>query len=463
MYISVNGKKVSRIHFTGILGSGMSAIAQFLRWKGLAISGSDRQISKTKSNPSMNILSAMGCELTPQDGSGIKETTDAICVSTAIENSNPDILAATEKGIPVFHRSDILASVVSTHKTIAVAGTSGKSTVTAMIFELLFSCGYSPSLLSGAALKRLVHQGLIGNAFKGSSDLLVIEADESDGTLVKYHPWISLILNVSKDHKPVDEVLSLFKQLSEQSKNCLINGDDERLKEISATMRFGLNRTNDFYPQEVQCSALCSKISLNDHEYTLPLPGNHNASNLMAALSVCSFFDCDPKRLVQATETFKGVDRRFAITQTASGVTVIDDFAHNPEKIKAAVSAARAVSESLFVIYQPHGFGPTRFLKNDYAEVFRTVLGEKDSLFLLPVYYAGGSAVMDIQSRDLITLMGPVPFSAKAAEGKEKLLETIKQRITQSCVLLMGARDPSLPQFAEQIIDALGGKKSDPD
>jgi UDP-N-acetylmuramate--alanine ligase len=165
----INNKQYNSIHFTGILGSGMSAIAQYLRWQGLNISGSDRLLNSEDTSAVKSGLLDIGCQLFEQDGSGIQKNTDALCVSTAIESSNPDIAKALKEGIPVFHRSDLLAAIISTRKTVAIAGTSGKSTVTAMVFEFLFSSGKSPSLISGANLKRLEKQGLIGNAFRGSS------------------------------------------------------------------------------------------------------------------------------------------------------------------------------------------------------------------------------------------------------------------------------------------------------
>ncbi|HXY62411.1 MAG TPA: L,D-transpeptidase family protein, partial [Nitrospirota bacterium] len=186
------------VHFTGIFGSGMSALAQYLRFQGIAVSGSDRFHASEDTVSIRQSLERLGCSIVPQDGSGVGMDADVVCISTAIEETNHDIVAARSRGIPIVHRSDLLASLIAAKKTIAIAGTSGKSTVTAMIFEFLTACGKSPSLISGACLRRLEKQGLIGNAYSGGSDLLVVEADESDGTLVKYFPEAAVILNVSK-------------------------------------------------------------------------------------------------------------------------------------------------------------------------------------------------------------------------------------------------------------------------
>jgi UDP-N-acetylmuramate--alanine ligase len=459
LFISINDTKCRAIHFTGIFGSGMSAIAQYLACIGIGVGGSDRLLDSPDSTKVRQALSACGCGIFPQDGSGINENTSAVCVSTAIEEGNPDIAAARRLGIPVLHRSDVLAAIVRENKAVAVAGTSGKSTVTAMIFELLTACEMSPSLISGAALRSLEEQGMLGNAFCGESDLLVIEADESDGTLVKYSPHASLILNISKDHKPEEEVLAMFKQLIGQSRWSAVNGDDPGLADLSASTTFGFGESAIFRGVLTKSEPLSAAITVNGADYTLPVPGEHNAANLLAALCVCKYLGCDEERLITAAANYKGVDRRFSIHRTVSGVTVIDDFAHNPEKIRAAVNAAKGLSDRLTVLYQPHGFGPTRFLKNEYAATFKELFRDGDTLCLLPIYYAGGTAVKDICSQDIIDIMGAIPFNAVAVDGRDEALDTVKKYAdTGTGVLLMGARDPSLSSFAKQIIDVFGGE-----
>ncbi|MDR2729010.1 MAG: Mur ligase domain-containing protein [Chitinispirillales bacterium] len=456
MSISVNNIQYGSIHFTGIFGSGMSAIAQYLACKGVNVSGSDRLIDAPDSNKVKESLISCGCKIFPQDGSAVSKSTNAVCVSTAIEESNPDIAAARELGIAVVHRSDVLAALVRESKSIAVAGTSGKSTVTAMIFELLTACGMSPSLISGAALKSLEQKGMLGNSFCGESDLLVIEADESDGTLVKYSPYACVILNISKDHKPQEEVFKMFEQLIKQSKWSAINADDNGLSELSASAAFGFANNAGFRGIKTKLEPMQSTITVDNENYTLPVPGEHNASNLLAALCVCKHLGCDSKKLAQASANYKGVDRRFSITRTRSGVTVIDDFAHNPEKIRAAVETARKLSNELIAIYQPHGFGPTRFLKNEYAQTFKNIFRPADKLCLLPIYYAGGTATKDIQSQDIIDLMGDVDFKAITVENRDEAMEFIRSNAKQnSCVILMGARDPSLSGFARRIAETL--------
>lgn len=457
MSLLINGYSCRSIHFTGILGSGMSALAQYSKWIGLSVSGSDRMLDSPDTEPIKSGLEAVGCKLFPQDGSGINRSVQAVCISTAIEESNPEIAAARAFNIPIIHRSDLLASFVSSRKTIAVAGTSGKSTVTAMIFEFLSHCGKSPSLISGANLLRLQKDGLIGNAFFGNSDFLVIEADESDGSLVKYSPFISVILNISKDHKPVPEVLGMFSRLASQSKVTVINADDNGLSGIEADLRFSLHKKADLFPSEIKFLPRSSSMLCDTTLYTLPFPGEHNLSNCAAALSVCRYLGCKESDLSEAVSSFKGVARRFSVLPTSGGVFIVDDFAHNPEKIKAAIKASRGISTRLSVIYQPHGFGPTRFLKDEYVEVFGSQLTANDTLYLLPIYYAGGTAKKDISSTDIIEALGDVPFKAIVPENRQELLDHLKSVRSGECILLMGARDPSLSPFARQIASLFGG------
>ncbi|MGE5173311.1 MAG: L,D-transpeptidase family protein [Betaproteobacteria bacterium] len=456
--ILIGESRCRSVHFTGIFGSGMSALAQYLRFQGITVSGSDRLLATEDTAFIRQSLEGLGCAIVPQDGSGVGADTDVVCVSTAIEESNPDMAAARSRGTPIVHRSDLLAAIIATKKTIAVAGTSGKSTVTAMIFEFLAACGKSPSLISGAGLRRLEKQGLIGNAYSGGSDLLVVEADESDGTLIKYRPEAIVVLNISKDHKTVDEIKELFETLTLQSPWTASNADDPVLLSLPATVRFGRNGSGSWRPDHEELLPTSVKIFKSGIEYHLPLPGNHNLENLRAALCVCEHFGCVPAALAEAVKNYEGVARRFFVTQTKNHVHVVDDFAHNPAKIAAAVRAARGLSERIIAVYQPHGFGPTRFLKDEYIATFRTAFRQKDSLYLLPIYYAGGTAKKNISSEDIIHGLGPVAFNAHAVNGRDELLMKLKvDAKPEDCVLLMGARDPSLPALVKKIVEMFGG------
>jgi UDP-N-acetylmuramate--alanine ligase len=456
--VVIGENRCRSIHFTGIFGAGMSALAQYLRFQGIAVSGSDRLLGSGDTAAMRHSLEGLGCVITGQDGSGVNGDADALCISTAIEESNPDIAAARVRGIPVIHRSDLLAAIIASKKTIAVAGTSGKSTVTAMIFEFMTACGRSPSLISGAPLQRLERQGLIGNAWSGGSDLLIVEADESDGTIVKYAPEAAVVLNISKDHKSVDEIRGLFERFVANCGWAALNADDPILATQPAAVRYGRDGSASWRPDREELLPASVKLFRDGIEYHLPLPGSHNLENLRGALCVCGHFGCEGPVLSDAVRAFEGVARRFALTRTVQHVYVVDDYAHNPAKIAAAVSAARGISERIIAVYQPHGYVSTRFLRDEYIAVFRQVLGRRDSLYLLPIYYAGGTAVKDISSADIISGLGSVPFAAKAVEDRGELLTRLRGDARPGdCILIMGARDPSLPALARKIIEAFGG------
>ncbi len=452
-----------KIHFTGIFGTGMSALAQYLRFQGIMVSGSDRLLASEDTLPIRRSLEGLGCSIAAQDGSGMSGDTDALCISTAIEESNPDIASARSLGLPIIHRSDLLAALVASKKTVAVAGTSGKSTVTAMIFEFLAASGKSPSLISGAPLLRLEKEGLIGNAFSGGSDILVVEADESDGTVVKYFPYLSVILNVSKDHKSVAEITGFFGKLISHSTRAILNADDPVLASLPATETFGRTGSASWRPDREELLPASVKLFRRNREYHLPLPGEHNLENLRAALCVCEYFGCEGEELAGGVSRFQGVARRFALRKTAEKVYVVDDFAHNPAKITASVNAARGLSQRIIAVYQPHGFGPTRFLKDEYIAAFRTLFKQNDSLYLLPIYYAGGTAQKDISSEDIIAGLGPVPFNARAIKDRDELLGMLKADVMPGdCLLIMGARDPSLPALVGKTMELFGGEAKTP-
>lgn len=460
--LAIGGSRCRNIHFTGIFGSGMSALAQYLRFGGIEVSGSDRLLDSEDTAFIRRSLEGLGCVIVHQDGSGVNDETEAVCVSTAIEDTNPDIAAARSRGLQVIHRSDLLAAIIQTKQTVAVAGTSGKSTVTSMIFEFLTACGKSPSLISGAPLLRLEKQGLIGNAFSGGSDLLVVEADESDGTLVKYSPAFAVILNISKDHKSIDEIKVLFEKLAANSSWTACNADDRILLSFSTAAKFGRHGSAHWRPEREKLLTNSVKLFRRGIEYHLPLPGSHNLENLRAALCVCERLGCEGPALAAAVKNFEGVARRFSVTETGQGVHVVDDFAHNPAKIAAAVNTARGLLQGLsgriIAVYQPHGFGPTRFLKDEYISTFRAIFRRDDALYLLPIYYAGGTANMNISSGDIIKGLGAVNFKARAIADREELLAALKTEAgTGDCVIVMGARDPSLSALVKKTVELFGG------
>ena len=450
--LSIDGQNFSSLHFAGIMGSGMSAIAQYLAWSGQAITGSDRIAFTDEMKACKEKLERCGCRIFPQDGSGLTGATEALVISTAIENDNAEITAAQKCGIPILHRSDLLAAIVASHRTLAVCGTSGKSTVVAMIFEILRACGKNPSLLTGANLIRLDQEGLLGNAFKGDSGLLVIEADESDGTLVKYRPGQAVFLNLSKDHHPVAVTLELFQRLSSQTPFVLKNADDPELNPLNASQTFGLSNRADCRPEAIKAVTPFIRFTLNGTDLEAPLAGRHNLSNTLAALCACANQGCHLEEMVEPLREFRGVMRRFSVSRTPMGITVIDDYAHNPEKIKAALLTARDFGARVFAVFQPHGFGPTRFLKEELVDAFAQFIRETDEISFLPIYYPGGTVKKDISSEDLSERVAKRGVRSQAPLNRTELIVALKQRVKPGdVVILMGARDPALSLLAQEI------------
>ncbi len=448
MYLSIDNKEYSGFHFTGILGSGMSAIAWYLAKKGFRITGSDRRIfgsGREKSSLMMTLESA-GCTLFPQDGSGISHRSGCVVISTAVESDNPDITSARDHSIPVFHRSDILASIIQTKRTIAVAGTSGKSSVTGMVYHILESAGLSPSLITGAQIQGLPAPG---NSYAGEGDLLVIEADESDGTCIKYSPEISLILNVSKDHKPVEEVRNYLRRLALNSEKAIINTS------------CGIDNIEhaEYYTQEdadITLKGDSSEVLIRNRKYRVPLPGRFNAENFISAVEGVSAAGLSPDMISLEKPVFRGIKRRFEVIGMAGGITVIDDYAHNPEKIRAAMLTAQEEYRSCVFVFQPHGFKPLKFFFRELTECFNKTLRECDTLILLPVYYAGGSVTKEITSKDIKDAVRTECRGVYLAESKEESKDLIlRSAEKEGCILIMGARDPGLVDYAEGILSAL--------
>jgi UDP-N-acetylmuramate--alanine ligase len=435
----------------------MSGLAQFQVMSGGQASGSDRSFSFGQNLEMKKQFKNLSISLFPQDGSGIDRSLDAVIVSTAIEENNDDLKKAKSLGIPVFHRSQVLALWASRLKTIAVTGTSGKSTVTAMIFEILLNAGWSPSIITGANLINLQKKGLLGNAFVGESDLLVIEADESDGSLIEYSPFMGVLLNMQKDHKEINELKKIFSRFLSQCTQKVVNGDAGGMDELKGDASlFSMSGQGDICTDQISYKSNGSIFSVQGIHFTVPLPGRFNVENSLAAIAACSLLGLKYSDMVNPLKAFKGIARRFEKLGEKNGVSVIDDFAHNPSKIMAALEAAHMRSKRVIAVFQPHGFAPTRFLKNDYIHVFKTCLAKADILFMPEIFYAGGTATKDISSADIIQALFENGYNCFFFKNRRDIVQRIKTEAKRGdTVIVMGARDPGLPQFSREVLEAL--------
>ncbi len=456
-YFQSETAKKPLIHFVGIGGAGMSALAQIHALDGGPATGSDRDFDRGRSAPLRAKLEALGVRLFAQDGSALTRATDLVVLSTAIEDANPEIAAAKALGVPLMHRSEFLARHVSRLRTVAVTGTSGKSTVVAMIFEILEAAGRGPSVITGGSLLALERRGLNGNAWRGKSELLVIEADESDGSLVNYKPAVGVFLNLTKDHLEVAALRDIFLKFRANVATALINSDDPELAALRADGTFGLE-SGSVRGEGLELGPNGSQFRVRDTPFHLPLPGRHNAANAVAAVAAClnegvSLADCS-----RALASFQGVARRFQSLGTARGVEVVDDFAHNPAKIAATLTAARLRARRILAVYQPHGFAPTRHLKNELIEAFAQGLRPDDRLWLPDIYYVGGTASKDISSSDVVEPLRAQHLNAFHVADRSEIIGLIAAEARAGdLVLVMGARDPSLADFARAVLAALLG------
>ena len=448
-----------RYFFIGVAGTGMSAIAQYLSGRGEKVSGSDRLFSKTDKSEIQLQLERAGIECHFQDGSGITPDTEAVIVSTAIEESNVEYQKAKSLGIPVIKRSALLAQISDSIKTIAVGGTSGKSTTTAMIFHILQKCGKEPSLITGAGLATLQKQGLIGNAFNGSGEWLVIESDESDGSIVGYHPEIALLLNVERDHKEESELMELFSTFKSHTKKAfIVNSNYPITMSLSQneSYNFGTKGNPGIKGDGFEQDGFSIKFNVNGVPCSINAIGTHNMENALAAIAAAVQTGITVEQAVEAIKDFSGIYRRASLVRADQErhLYVVDDFAHNPSEVASAIKACQSITGKVIAYFQPHGFGPLRFMHKELGELVAATLRPNDIFVIGDVYYAGGTVNRDISPEIVSQAIQDLGKNAIFAKDKESCrAEILKNTPERDCtILIMGARDPKLSDYAQSFI-----------
>lgn len=446
-----------KFFFAGVAGAGMSAIAQYLSGSGKTVSGSDRLFNSDENNHTKTQLEAENIICYDQIAARIKQDDEVLVVSTAIEATNVEVAQAQAYNIPIITRAQLLAQLCAQKKTIAVAGTSGKSTTSAMLFHLLYHCGIDASLITGAGIVSLIKQGKIGNCHVGKSDWLIIEADESDGSLVHYHPSIGLLLNIDKDHKELselDEIFAIFKANTQD--HFIVNHSHFLAKKFSqdATIDFGIGTS--FVGENFGQDGFNIHFTVQDVSFTIPTIGEHNMENALACLAVAKCLDVPLEAAAAALSSYPGIYRRHQFLGKINGVSVVDDYAHNPAKIAASIDACKPVAQKLIAWFQPHGFAPTRFIRKELVEEITTHLRPNDEIWMSEIYYAGGTTTKDISANDLIEDLKSNGINAYFVANRNDLLQALKPHLTADCiVLLMGARDPSLEYFGQEFMQEL--------
>ncbi len=433
----------------------MSALAAFAAEHGAVVCGSDRNYDREPDHKIFRMLRSKGIFIAPQDGSGLDLSFDLVVFSTAVEPDNPEVLRAAELGLKTVLRPDFLAGIINGFDSIAVAGTNGKSTTAGMLAFMMRELGMVPNYIGGGRVKQFQTQSNPGNSLSGDSGLLVAEACESDGSIVRYHPAITIISNLSLDHNRIDETKTMFSTLAENTRRLVIvNADDTNLEAIlpHAALTYGIDKKADVRACDIVMRGFFSRFRIEGLVFEIKLPGRHNLYNALAALAVLRSLGVPLSELVRPLYNFRGIDRRFDIYLDEGGFFVVDDYAHNPQKIAALMQTVSAEKHKICYIFQPHGFGPTRLLRDGYVDTFSSFLRKEDQLFILPIYYAGGDVSREISSEDLAAPLRSAGYSVDLLKSRRDLNVRLEEWNT---FIVFGARDESLSDFAQNIAERL--------
>lgn len=446
-----------KFFFAGVAGAGMSAIAQYLSGSGKQVSGSDRLFNTEENEHTRQQLIAEGITCYDQKEAHLSESDEVLVVSTAIERTNVEVAKAQELNIPIVTRSQLLAQICAEKKTIAVAGTSGKSTTAAMLFHLLINCGVDASLITGAGIVSLIRQGKIGNCYVGKSDWLIIEADESDGSLVNYKPAIGILLNVDKDHKELSELDVIFNTFKQNTlEHFIVNRSHPLAQAFSIDPQKDFGQGSAIYGTDFSQEGFNICFNVAGVPFSIPTIGEHNMENALACIAVARLLDIKLEDCAKALATYPGIYRRHQLLGRVNGITVIDDYAHNPAKIAASINACKPVAAKLIAWFQPHGYAPTRFIRAELVEEIAKTLRPGDEIWMSEIYYAGGTTTKDISAGDIINDLAALGVNAYFVEDRRVLLTQMNNHFTDDCVLLlMGARDPSLEHFGKDLLQQL--------
>lgn len=459
--------------FSGVGGSGMLPLALILRARGYEVAGSDRSLDQGRLGAKFEYLKAQGIALFPQDGSGLSSADQILVRSAAVEDTVGDVVAAKRLGAHDMKRPELLADIFNAAPVrIGVAGTSGKSTTTAMIAWLLHQAGRDPTVMNGAVMKNFVTpEALFASALVGKGDAFVSEVDESDGSIARYNPTIAVVNNIALDHKSMDELRALFSSFVGKAEIAVLNLDNE---ETGALVINSKVRTQTYSLRsglaDLHCTAIrlapggvsfdvLEKHTRQSASVDMAVPGEHNVANALAALSAARAYGLSLKDAAEALRGFSGTKRRLEVAGEAAGVTVIDDFAHNPDKITATLNALHTFPGRLLIMFQPHGFGPLRLMRQEFIDVFARLMAEDDVLIMPDPVYFGGTVDRSVTSEHIVAGvrargLQALAFAERGACG-DKLIELAEPG---DRIVVMGARDDTLSVFAADLVERLRAK-----
>lgn len=454
--------------FCGIGGSGMLPLAMIVKARGANVEGSDRALDQGRTGAKFDYLRSLGIALHPQDGSGVTRAGQILVASAAVEESVPDVVAARATGAARLSRAELLAQLFNESACpIGVAGTSGKSTTTGMIGWILHHAGKSPTVMNGAVMKNFVSpDALFASALIGEGDAFVSEVDESDGSIAMFRPKIAVLNNISLDHKSMNELRALFGGFIGHAETAVLNLDNNETaalaeKRSAGKITYSLDDVSaDFVAKSIepQPFGVTFDVSLKGESarVDLKMPGRHNVSNALAAMAAASACGVSIARSARALAAFEGVKRRLEYVGEANGVTIIDDFGHNPDKITASLKTLHEFPGRLLVMFQPHGFGPLRLMKNEFIVTFTDHLSTDDILLIPEPVYFGGTVDRSVSSQDIAAGVVGAGRNAEALATREdcgaRLLALARPG---DRIIVMGARDDTLSVFAADLLSKL--------
>jgi UDP-N-acetylmuramate--alanine ligase len=454
--------------FCGIGGSGMTPLALIIRARGGRVEGSDRALDQGRNGERFDFLRAQGILLHPQDGSGIRRNSQILVTSAAVEETVADVQAARRVGAAVVTRPKLLAQLFNNAvNSLGVAGTSGKSTTVGMIGWILHRAGKSPTIMNGADMKNFIDPGSpFASARVGGGDVFVSEVDESDGSIALFEPRVAVVNNISLDHKSLDELRSLFRGFIASAQTAVLNLDNAETAALAADLKPGQAVTYSLRAglADLLASApipaptgIAFQVKARDTNETatveLKVPGLHNVANALAALCVSKVHGIGLAEGASHLSEFSGIRRRLEVVGTAHDITVIDDFAHNPDKIAATLRTLHAFPGRLLMMFQPHGYSPIRLMRKDLVDCFVHGLNDDDVLVMPEPVYFGGTVDRSVGSRELISEIerhGRHAFAFPDRGSCGNALVRLARRGDR--IVIMGARDDSLSYFAYELL-----------
>ena len=456
--------QAKRYFFCGIGGSGMLPLAMILHARGADVSGSDRSLDQGRIGDKFAWLAAQGIALFAQDGSGITSAEQIVVASAAIEDSVPDIAHATRLGCPRMTRAELNAQLFNAARLrIGVAGTSGKSTVTGMIGWILAQADQHPTVMNGAVMRNFADaEHPFASALAGGDATYVSEVDESDGSIALYNPGVAVVTNVSLDHKSLAELHALFGDFCAKAETAIINADDAESAALVAdnAIRFGFAeqadvRATDFVPAP-DGSTFTLAIGCLRYDVIIKMPGRHNVANALAAIAATRAAGVPVEQAVAALATFAGLARRFEIIGSARDITVIDDFAHNPDKVAATLAALATLPGRCLLFFQPHGYGPLRQMGRELAASFAAGMRGGDQLFVCDPVYFGGTVDRSVGSAafvaDVVAGGGAASYLPTRDNCGDAILAAARPG---DRIVILGARDDTLTEFARAVLARL--------